>query len=156
MTSMNTTYYVIVFVIRPAATGHEILLGRRAEGRYLGGTWQLITGSIEPNETAWQAGIREVREETGLAIYEMYRLSHLTQFYRPDIDSICVAPMFAAFVDALAEPAINPEHTHLEWVPIHAASDRLTWPGDHTALDQIKQFILADHPIKPHLRTPLA
>src|SRR4051812_43452616 len=98
MTSMNTTYYVIVFVIRPAANGHEILLGRRAEGRYLGGTWQLITGAIEPDETAWQAGIREVREETGLAIQEMYRLSHLTQFYRPDIDSICVAPMFAAFV----------------------------------------------------------
>ncbi|MDB5327956.1 MAG: hydrolase [Phycisphaerales bacterium] len=155
MTAMTTTYYVIVFVIRPNGHSYEVLLGRRAEGRYLGGTWQLITGSIEPNETAWQAGVREVREETGLEIGAMYRVSHLTQFYRPDIDSICVAPMFAAFVEASVEPTINPEHTHLEWVSIDAAAERLTWPGDLTALEQIRQFILADHPIKPHLRVPL-
>ena len=152
---MRTTYYVVVFVTRPTVRGHDVLMGRRADGRYLGGTWQLITGGIEPNETAWQAAAREIREETGLVITELYRLPHLTQFYRPDLDSVCVATMFAALVAEGVEPAINAEHTHLEWVAVADAPARLTWPGDLTALQQLQDFILDDHPIKPHLRIAL-
>lgn len=152
---MQTIYYVAVLVIRPTDIGHELLMGLRAEGRYMGGTWQLITGSIEPNETAWQAALREVGEETGLVVRELYRLSHVTQFYRVDADAICVAPMFCAIVDAAAEPTINPEHTSLRWVPITEAAARLMWPGDRMALEQVRTDVLADGPAKPHLRIEL-
>ena len=149
---MQTIHYVSVFVVRPAAGGHEVLMGLRAEGRYMGGTWQLITGGIEPNETAWKAALREVNEETGLAVRELYRLSHVTQFYRVDNDAICVAPMFCAITDTAAEPTINPEHTSLRWVPIANAAGRLMWPGDRLALEQVRREVLADGVAKPHLR----
>lgn len=152
---MNRIEYVSVFVIRPAATGHELLLGRRAEGRYLGGTWQLITGGIEPGEPAWRAAVREVGEETGLAVGELYRLSYVTQFYRPDVDALCVAPMFCALVAAGATVTINAEHTHLEWTPLDTAESRLMWPGDLEALRQVRTMVLADSPARPHLRVPL-
>ena len=152
---MRTVYYVSVLVVRPAAGGHELLLGRRAEGRYMGGTWQLITGGIEPGETAWQAAVREVGEETGLTVGELYRLAVVTQFYRVDNDAICIAPMFCAVVREGAAVTINPEHTHLEWTPLATAASRLMWPTDHEAIRQVQTVILTDFPAKPHLRVPL-
>jgi 8-oxo-dGTP pyrophosphatase MutT (NUDIX family) len=42
-----------------------VLIGRRVDGLPL---WAFIGGKIEPGETAGQAAVREVREETGLAV----------------------------------------------------------------------------------------
>jgi dihydroneopterin triphosphate diphosphatase len=149
---MKQVYYVVNFIVRPTATGgHELLMARRAEGKYMGGTWQLISGGIEPGETAWQAALREMREETGLRPREFYRLSTLTQFYRPDNDSLNTAPMFCAIVDADAAVTINDEHTHFEWIDVAAASERLMWPGDRAALDEVRMVILGDGMAKAYM-----
>ena len=42
----------------------EVLLLERREPR---GWWQSVTGSLEPGETPWEAAVRELGEETGLA-----------------------------------------------------------------------------------------
>ncbi|HEX8322462.1 MAG TPA: NUDIX domain-containing protein [Tepidisphaeraceae bacterium] len=152
---MRAMPYASVYVVRPVAGGHELLLGRRAEGQYMGGTWQLISGGIEPDETAWQAAVREVKEETGLAVRELYRLTQVEPFYRADVDAIGIAVMFCAIVDPAAQVSINPEHTHLEWVPIDAAAGRLMWPGDIKGLAEMRTHILGDSSIKPHLRVPI-
>lgn len=152
---MRVSDFVCVYVIRPAAGGYELLLGLRSSGRYLSGVWSLITGGIEPGETAWQAALREVSEETGLAGVELYRLSTLTQFYRNDIDSICLAPMFCLMVSSGAQVAINPEHTDLAWVPVEQAAGQLIWATDLAGLAEVRQQILNNGPAKPHLRIPL-
>ena len=149
---MQTIYYVSVFVVRPTGSSHELLLGRRAPDLYMGGTWQLISGGIEPGETGWQAALREVREESGLAVSELYRLSQMTQFYRADRDCICIAPMFAAIVAADARVVINPEHTELSWVAIESAEARLMWPGDRTALAELRDTVLGNGPAKPYMK----
>lgn len=149
---MRHVYYVVNLIVRPRDGSHELLMARRAEGQYMGGTWQLISGGLEAGETAWQAALREMREETGLVPREFYRLSTLTQFYRPDNDSLNTAPMFCAIVDAGAEVVINPEHTDHAWVPIDEAPTRLMWPGDRAALREVIDVILADAPAKPYLR----
>lgn len=149
---MRTIHYVSVFVVRQAGDDYELLLGLRAPGRYMGGTWQLITGGIEPGETAWQAAVREVKEETGCSAQELFRLSQVTQFYRADIDALCIAPMFCAMLAANADFAINSEHTHMEWTPLALAAERLMWPGDRTALGEVQSQILGNGPAKIHLR----
>lgn len=45
-------------------TGHGLLIGRRRRGGRL--EWSLPKGHIEPGETAEQAAVREVAEETGI------------------------------------------------------------------------------------------
>ena len=41
----------------------------------MGGTWQLITGGLDPDEIAWQGALREMREEAGLELKDP-RLVH--------------------------------------------------------------------------------
>jgi mutator protein MutT len=44
------------------------LVGKRAGGRVFAGLWEFPGGKIQPGETASQAAVREVLEETGLAV----------------------------------------------------------------------------------------
>jgi dATP pyrophosphohydrolase len=119
---------------------------------YLGATWQLISGELEPGETAWEGALREMEEETGLTARAFYRLSTLTSFYRSDDDSLNVAPMFCAIVDEGAVPTISSEHDGFEWVDVDTSRSRLMWPDDREALDEVRSVILGDGPAKPYMR----
>lgn len=149
---MKSVEYVVVLIVRLHGDEPQLLMARRAEDKYMGGTWQLISGGIEPGEVAWKAALREMSEETGLAPQEFYRLSTLTRFYRPDNDSINTAPMFCALVDERAEPLLNPEHTAFEWVHVAEAASRLMWPSDREALEEVRTVILEGAAAKASLR----
>lgn len=149
---MKQSYYVVVIILRPHAGGHQLLMARRADEKYMGGTWQLISGGLELDETAWQAALREMREETGLSPREFYRLSTLTSFYRPDNDSLNTAPMFCAIVDGNAKVAINAEHSDFEWIDVDEAASRLMWPSDLQALNEVRTEILVNGRAKDYMR----
>jgi dATP pyrophosphohydrolase len=145
-------YYVVVLIVRVIDDEAEILLVKRAPGRYMSDTWQLVSGSLEPGEEAWRSALREMREETGLVPFELYRLSTLTRFYRSDIDSINTAPMFCALVTDAARPVPNDELTAVEWVNIFDARSWLMWPADREAIDEVVAVILGNGSAKPFLR----
>src|SRR3954471_1032825 len=91
---------VTVFVIRPreSAGSHELLQLRRAADDYMGGTWATVRGVAEGAETAPQAALRELREETGLAPLEFYGLSAIDSFYTAAYETIWHCPVFVAIV----------------------------------------------------------
>lgn len=149
---MRHVYYVVVLIVRPHGGGHQLLMARRAAGKYMGGTWQLISGGLEPGETAWQGALREMLEETGLAPAEFYRLSALTSFYRPDNDSFNIAPMFCAIVGEGAVVTIDPEHTAFDWVNVDEAASRLMWPSDRQALEELREVILGGGIAREYMR----
>jgi dihydroneopterin triphosphate diphosphatase len=152
---IHVHYVTILIVRRNSPGGDELLMARRAAGKYLGGTWQLISGGLEPDEAAWRGALREMREETGLTPREFYRLSTLTSFYRPDNDSLNVAPMFCAIVESEVVVRLDHEHTDVAWVPLDAAAARLMWPADRHALEEVRTVILGDGPAKAYLRIAL-
>jgi len=152
---MKQVTYAIAFIVRGSGDTHEFLMAKREPNKYMGGTWQLIAGGIEPDETAWQAAVREVKEETDLAVIELYRLSHLTQFYGSNNDSLNTGIMFCAFVDEHAAVAINHEHTAFRWIARSDMRSQLMWPSDREAFDEVCQVILENGPSKPHQRIPL-
>ena len=152
---MKHFHFVSTLVLRPTGDGHQVLMGKRTPGEYLGGTWQLITGAIEPGEAAWQAVLREVREEACLDVLQLWRLPRLTQFYAPSMEALCFAPMFAAMVSADALEVCNPEHTELAWLSFADAYDRMMWPADRAALAEVQELILNRSPAEEQLRIPL-
>jgi len=57
---------------------NEILIGKKREGPHpygLGGKWHIIGGRVEKNESEEEALKREIREETGLKIQNIRKLS---------------------------------------------------------------------------------
>lgn len=96
----------------------------------------LPKGHPEKGESAQEAALREVREETGLAVARLYNVT--TQaFYLHTFGTVQLAVVFCAFVDAPDAPALGPEHGRAEWLPPEQARARFAWPREREALDHI-------------------
>ena len=144
------------YVVRPTGDGtHEFLQMHRPPGAFMGGTWQTIHGKIKDGETAWQAALRELREETGLTPREFYQLDTLNVFYMAAGDTIWHCPGFCAVVDADASITLNHEHDAVRWVPRRGVDRDFMWPGERQALVELCREILDDGPAKPFLRIAL-
>lgn len=58
----------VVSVVLQRPDGRVLIVQRSPRRRTLPGRWSVISGFIEPGETAMQAAVREVREEVGLEV----------------------------------------------------------------------------------------
>ena len=154
---MRIHHYVSCFVVRPTADdSHEFLQVLRARGKYMGETWQLVTGGLDHGETAWQAALRELREETGCVPIEFYQVDVINTFYLAQTDTISMSPMFCAIVAPDAQVQLNPEHTDFRWVPRDAIESKIMWPGERKALRELCAEILDDGPAKPYLKIEIS
>ena len=148
---------ITCFVVRPGADGtlRELLQLRRAKGEFLEGAWGAIHGRIEKSETAWQAALRELREEAGLAPLEFYQLDTINQFYLVAGDCVWHVPGFCAVVGRDAAVALNEEHDDFRWIDRTAADRDFLWPGERRQLEELAREILEGGPAKTYLRIPL-
>ena len=126
---------VDVYPYRTHADGHaEWLVLRRAPGRMYAGTWRAVGGKIEPGETAWQAALRELHEETGHAPGPgdgtFWTVPSVNAFYEWMHDRVNLVPAFAAELNARSagDPVLCAEHDAFAWLPAEDAAARLAWP----------------------------
>jgi dihydroneopterin triphosphate diphosphatase len=139
-------------VVRPAGNSWEFLQLQRAPGDYMSGTWQVVHGTSEGNETAWQAALRELREETSLIPVEFYKLDLVDTFYIAGIDTMYHCPVFCAIVSPDAAVRLNEEHTDFRWIERSCIDRQFMWPSDRRAVIEIGREILDDGPAKAYLR----
>ena len=108
------------------------LLLRRAANVKYAGQWRMVGGKIEPEETAWQAALRELREETSCTPLHFWCLPSVNVFYEWQHDRVNLAPAFAAQLDA--DPTLCNEHDTFAWLPVDEAAARLAWPEQQRLL----------------------
>src|SRR5947208_14380428 len=74
---------VTVLVVRPDASGnsHEFLQLHRVADDYMGGTWQIIRGGVDADESYVEAALREMKGESGLTPRDFYRLGAVEAIY---------------------------------------------------------------------------
>jgi len=130
MTELRVAF-VDAYVLRRTGPTLEVLVLRRGRGRSPG-SWETVHGTIEPGETPVQAALREVHEETGLSPVRLYNVSRVESFYLPDRDAVALVPVFAAFVDPAARPALS-----LERLPAAQAAARFAWPRERRAIEDL-------------------
>ncbi|MGK9167240.1 NUDIX domain-containing protein [Inquilinus limosus] len=138
------SFAVSVVVIRHGEAGAEVLLLRRT--RSLAGEWCQIAGAIEPGETAWQAALRETREETGLALQRLYSADICEQFYEADRDAISLLPVFVGFAPPDAAVRLNPEHSEFRWVGFDEAIEMVPFAGQRHVLRHVQREFIDREP----------
>jgi dihydroneopterin triphosphate diphosphatase len=131
---------VDVYLIHPRPDDWRVLVLRRAEGTRCTGAWEVVHGRIDPGESPEDAAVREVQEETGLAIERLYTVT-CQPFYLPKQASVQMAVVFAALVGDVSEPVLGPEHDHAEWLGVDEALARFTWPRSRRALHDIEDLL---------------
>ena len=119
-----------------------LMLKRSPDEKIYPDLWQFVSGSLDDGEKAFDAALRELKEETKLTPKRFWVVPHANMFYDPAYDAVNVSPLFAAQVDMGKAPTLSSEHCAYEWLPFADAWRRLVWPGQRAGLEVIDKYIL--------------
>mgnify|MGYP000004617665 FL=1 len=121
----------------------RFLLLKRAKTKLYEHLWQGVAGKIEKGETASQAAVRELKEETGLTPYKMFIADHVSSFYESYKDRINFVPVFGIEVRK-RQIILSDEHCECKWVDFETAYKTLTWNGQKRGLKVVFDMLNSD------------
>ena len=136
-----TIRVVDCYVFRQTDGALRFLLLKRNKDKLYEHLWQGVAGKIEGNETASEAAIRELREETGLEPVRMFVADYVSRFYEAHQDRINLVPVFGIEVDSV-EVKLSKEHVDYKWVDIYEALDTLVWRGQKEGIQTIYDMVM--------------
>ncbi len=140
---------VAVYVFRHLAGGTQFLQLHRAAGSGdYDGTWQTVYGGIKSGETAINAALRELQEETQLVPTNFFQVEYLESFYHRARDRVTVLPVFAAQIAPRAKVILDAEHDDYRWVDLADVGAHFVWRVQRQAIAIIEQDILGTSPAK--------
>lgn len=144
-----------VHIYRVIDNAIEFLILRRADKEVYGGIWQMVTGGVEDGEKAWEAALREVREETGLEPEKLWVAPQVNSFYSPRSDTISLIPVFLVKAGPEAAVSISAEHSAHRWVAAEEAKRLFAWPGQRQAVDTIVAYLTREKSFFEYVEIPI-
>ena len=138
-----TVRVVDCYVYRQTDDGLKFLLMKRNLNKIYENLWQGVAGKIEDGETAPEAAIRELREETGLDPVNMFVADHISRFYEVHGDRVNLVPVFGMEVDS-DEVMLSEEHVDFKWVTIKEALNTLVWNGQKKGIQTVHDMVISD------------
>jgi len=119
-----------------------LLLRRSNNDHIYPGIWQLVTGTMKEGESAVNAAVRELAEESGLRPRRFWVAPHVSSFYVAVDDTMHMSPLFAAEVSDSDHLRLSVEHQAFGWYPYEEAREMLVWPGQRRGLKIVQQYIV--------------
>lgn len=129
------------YVFRCTDEGIRFLLMKRNKNKIYEHLWQGVAGKIEPGETAANAAIRELKEETGLSPLNMFVADHVSRFYEAHEDRINLVPVFGIEVNS-DKVILSKEHVDFKWVTIDEGLKKLIWNGQKKGLQIVNNMVI--------------
>lgn len=140
---VNQIVEVCVFKVINAET-RFLVLQRASKEKLYPELWQIITGTMKKNESAFKAAMRELKEETGLYPKRCWTIPYVDTYFDLAKDTIQLAPVFAVELNSSAEVHLSSEHQRFEWLQYDDAKKRLVWPGQKRAMEIVNEFIIGN------------
>jgi dihydroneopterin triphosphate diphosphatase len=137
---------VAAVLIKRTDSDYKVLLLKR-DTSVLRDVWCYIGGGIEEGEKAWEAALREVKEETGITDLSLYSSNQFDQIYSPKENYIYIAPVFVGYVDESQKVNLNYEHSDYKWVSFKEAFDTVSIPGNEEVLLSIEKHFVNRPPL---------
>ena len=128
------------YVYRQTIDGFKFLLLKRAKTKMYEHLWQGVAGKIEKNETATDAAIRELKEETGFNPISMFVVDHVSNFYEAHQDRINLVPVFGIEVDNEIV-TLSKEHCEFKWLEFDLAYKMLVWRGQKEGISAVYNML---------------
>lgn len=120
----------------------KFLLFKRNKAKIYAGQWRMVGGKILATETAWQAGLRELFEETGLKPQLYWSIPSLNHFYEPKSDQILWIPAFAAQISENESILLNEEHESFKWFDLEEIPNLHLWPEQERLIQLLAHLVL--------------
>ena len=118
----------------------SFLLLKRSRKKIYEYLWQGVAGKIEKNELAWQAALRELKEETGLTAQKMFVADYVSKFYEKHEDRMNFVPVFGIEVNN-KKVSLSEEHCNFKWLSFKKAHAKLTWNGQKKGLKAVHSML---------------
>jgi dATP pyrophosphohydrolase len=133
--------YVEVYVIRKFPNETRVLVLKRSDNsKKLPGAWQVVTGKLDGNEKAYEAALRELKEETGISPIFFASLQNVTTVYDHHEDSVLAIPLFLAETDT-DRVMLSDEHSKYEWLLYEEAAERVHWLNQAENILMVEDFM---------------
>lgn len=132
-----------------------LLLRRSPDDTLYPLTWQIVTGMIEEGETAADASLRELKEETGYVPERYWVVPHMNSFLNVSKDIVEMTVVFLAQVPSGSMPLLSPEHIDARWCSLDESKKMLVWPGQIQAIELIHHYIVRGLQAAPLTELPL-
>ena len=129
------------YIYRITDNGPLYLMMKRNIGKHYSHLWQGVAGKIEKGETAWQAVIRELKEETGKLPQRIFVADHIASFYNAKEDIVQMVPIFGIEVKG-EDVILSDEHCDFQWVKYEEALNLLTWKGQKEGLKTVHDDVV--------------
>ena len=121
----------------------RFLLLKRAKTKIYEHLWQGVAGKIESREAAWEAAIRELKEETGFEPVRIFVADHVSKFYEAHGDWVNMVPVFGIEVED-EEVKLSGEHCEFKWVDFNTAHQTLIWSGQKDGIAAVFNMLNSD------------
>ncbi len=118
----------------------SFLLLKRSRKKIYEYLWQGVAGKIEKNELAWQAALRELKEETGLTAQRIFVADYVSKFYEKHGDCVNLVPVFGIEVKN-KKVSLSEEHCNFKWLSFKKAHAKLTWNGQKKGLKAVHSML---------------
>lgn len=129
------------YIYRHTTDGIRFLLMKRNLNKIYEHLWQGVAGKIEKGETASEAAVRELKEETGLSPVNIFVADHVSRFYEVHGDCINLVPVFGIEVDS-ENVILSEEHISYKWANIDEALNTLVWNGQKKGIQTVHDMVI--------------